>query len=198
MKSRNIATMIVMFLVLINFASAIDHFYKVELGAYANDTLFFNKISVIPSEGDLQEENIFGFNHVDLINTGGEVIDETFFKIPNVIFYDYFDEEGYAIAGGETTIDVNFTLYVPYDGKVQVLEILDKYDIEMLSIDVSPYAKEIPAEGEIPEELEEGIVPGEVEEKPIGTILFPLIGSVLIVIVFVIVFLRKGKKKRHK
>lgn len=177
--------------------SAIDHYYEIQL-KYSYGDISHDPIKVKPLTAETKLENLPGGYVAEIVSFDDEVLNLTFFDFPLEILYDNFDEEtGYAVSGGLIELnETDITLKLPYYEDAKDIIIYDEEIEEKLTIDVSPYAKEVPTgfKVEIPEELEEEKLPKEeIERKPMDYTLFLLIA--FIAVVLIAVFLVKRKKK---
>jgi len=139
MKNKILILVIGMFL--LSFTSAYQTYYRLDL----NYSL--SEISVSNLEVGLRNnsiENNFGYYFAGVFSYDGEILNLSFFDVPNIILWDSVDEKTGEISfGGEVILDkVDFEIYVPYYENAKEIIIYDENLTELDKIDVSRYSKD--------------------------------------------------------
>ncbi|MBI4116723.1 hypothetical protein HY449_03180 [Candidatus Pacearchaeota archaeon] len=116
-------------------------YYKLNLDYnYGNITI--NSSSIELSNKIL--DNNFGFYTASVLDFNGNLINLTFFDVPNQIIYDTVDSNGTINGGGQLELNqTNFDIFVPYYKNAREVKIYNQNLSELTKIDVSEFSKEI-------------------------------------------------------
>ena len=126
---------------LISFASAnSQNYYKLNLD-YDKGQINISNLNIESAENTI--ENYFGFYIVEIRDYRNEVLNFSFFEVPNKIIWDGIDEETGGIGfGGELELEkVNFEIFIPYYPNAKEIIIYDENLNELDRVDVSMYSK---------------------------------------------------------
>jgi len=115
-------------------------YYKINLNYFKGD-IDVNKIHIEFSQKEIKE---YGFYHVEVLDYNREVLDTTFFEVPNEVLWDEVDEEtGEIVGGGLLVLDnVTFDIYVPYYENALEIVIYDENLTELDRVRVNQYSVE--------------------------------------------------------
>lgn len=134
MKGKYLIALV--FLISIAGASALEA-YNINM-TYIDGEFYLNSISIIQTN---QIADGGGNYYFDIISLKNQTLSRSYFSIPKVI-YDMFDPQtGGASDGWMINNNTNFILQAGYHDDAREIKIYDVYDFEMLSIDVSQFAK---------------------------------------------------------
>ena len=127
---------------LISFASAIQQpliYYKLNLDySYGNISINSTEIEF----SNEQIEPLFGFYSIIVKDSNDEILNITFFDVPNEILYDTADENGTINGGGFLELnETNFDILVPYYENAKEIVIYSENLTEMARKDVSEFSK---------------------------------------------------------
>ncbi len=148
MKSKLIFILSILFLFSLVGANSYQNYYDLELNY---DTGILNLSSVEISFSDYLKNPSFGFWVAEVVNYPDEILNLTFFNIPNQIFWESIDNEtGEINEGGIIYLDnFTFNLEIPYYKNAKEINIYNEEFEKVLTIDVSMYSKEKPVIQEI-------------------------------------------------
>ena len=127
---------------LISFASAnSQNYYKLNLN-YDQGQINISNLNIESAENTI--ENYFGFYIVEIRDYRNEVLNFSFFEVPNKIIWDGIDEEtGEIDSGGEIELEeVEFEIFAPYYPNAKEIIIYDEELNELDSVDISMYSKD--------------------------------------------------------
>ncbi|MBS3077873.1 hypothetical protein J4233_06445 [Candidatus Pacearchaeota archaeon] len=133
---------LVSILFFIGFISAVQEpfiYYKLNLD-YSYGNLSINSTEIEFSNRHI--ENNFGFYSAMVLDFDGNILNLTFFDVPNVIFYDATDPETGKITGGGL-MEFNETqseIYVPYYKNAKEMVIYDQNTNELIRKSVREYS----------------------------------------------------------
>jgi len=192
-----------MILIMLSFVAGqgIQEYYEIDLNYNQGE---FELINLDVEISDIELKNYFGFYIAEVLDYSGEILNLTFFEIPNKILYDEVDENGTIVSGGEAELEeVNFTTYIPYYSNAKEIVIYDENLTEKLVIDVSMYSEieeGVSLEGEEDEEgVEEGVTDRESRDSPkeVKDYWWILLIILIILIFIFVILLRKKKPKKR-
>lgn len=124
---------------ILTISAASKNYYELNLN-YDKGNLSIFSFDIIQSSDEI--DNSFGENIISVMDYKNNVLDVSFFDVPDRILYDQFDENGTIVGGGEKTLNnVNFTLLIPYYYNATKIIIYDGNLTRELEIDVSLYSK---------------------------------------------------------
>lgn len=177
--------------------AAMDHYYEIALH-YNRGEISLQALRVLPVTSEERKENLPGGFIAEVKAAGNEVLNVTFFDVPLVVLYDFFDNgTGEATGGGILELnETDVLLSIPYFPNAKEINIYDSSMTKKLTIDVSPYAKqgEEKRETEIPKEQgrEEKELPSKEREetKSEEQRKYFLIGLIVLVFLLAILFWR--------
>ena len=135
---------LVSILFFIGFISAVQEpfiYYKLNLD-YSYGNLSINSTEIEFSNRHI--ENNFGFYSAMVLDFDGNILNLTFFDVPNVIFYDATDPETGKITGGGL-MEFNETqseIYVPYYKNAKEMVIYDQNTNELIRKSVREFLTE--------------------------------------------------------
>ena len=141
MKNKIFVSLIFLFAI-ISLTSAIQEpliYYKLNLN------YDYGNISINSTEIEFSSEQIeplFGFYSIIVKDSNDEILNITFFDVPNEILYDTADENGTINGGGTLELNqTNFDIFVPYYENAKEMVIYDENLTEMARKDVSEFSK---------------------------------------------------------
>ena len=147
-------------------------------------------------------ENIFGFYVAEVLDYHDEILNLTFFDVPNNILYDIVNPEtGKIEDGGEMELEqVSFEIFVPYYENAKEIIIYNENLTELIKKDVSEYSRQRPEEEVLEEDTERRKEVEEEISKKGGLIEkvtnYWWILFVILFILIVILFYSLSKKKK--
>ena len=138
---------IIIFLILLSAFSIVgaqtnfEIYYKLNLD-YDKGNIEIYTIEIEFSKEKI--ENYFGLYTVKVLDYDGEILNLTFFDVPNEILYDTVDPETGEINGGGTFIlnETSFEIFIPYYKNAKEIVIQDENLNELAKKDISEYSKQ--------------------------------------------------------
>lgn len=195
-------------MVLISCVSAHQTYYRLDLN-YSYEDIDISNLDI-----ELSEDLVYSYGDYFVEVVGYEVLNMTFFDVPNKILWDGVDEETGEISfGGEDILDeVDFEIYVPYYENAKEIIIYDGDLNELDRIDVSMFSRDYRevSEEEIEKVEKKNVSEGEivrpekkVSEEKVSYIEMAKKYWWVLVIVFVVLLLKliwdlSAKKKNMK
>ncbi|MBS3118990.1 hypothetical protein J4417_04940 [Candidatus Woesearchaeota archaeon] len=200
---RGMSKVLIFVIVLLIFSfsayAQTNHYYKINL-AYQNGDLSATSVKIEPSLNEIK--NPKGKYVAEVVSFDNKILNLTFFDIPLFVFWDSVDPETGKIVGGGMfeRNKTNITLFIPYYGNGQEINIYDKELNKKLSISISSYAKEIPSiklKTEMKEEKisEEKKVSMIATEKSNPSVVYYSLGGGIFILILLGMFLSKRKTK---
>ena len=126
-----------------------------------------------------------------VLDINGITLEEIPFTIPNVVFYDNYDNVTGELSGGVREVNqVEFVIKIPYYENAKEIVIYDGNDNELIRKDISLYSKERIVETE-PVESGGGIFIEDSKDSQI--IIYILIGIVIVIALILFIIMRSKK-----
>ena len=140
-----LVALVLIFAISLVGAQEIPIYYKLNLN-YNEGQINISSIEIQISQD--QEKLFIGDYVAEVLDFEEQVLNFTFFNVPNEVYYDYVDPETGEIDGGGISElnQVSFELYVPYYEGAKEIIIYNKFFEELAQIEVSSYSKEKPIE----------------------------------------------------
>jgi len=164
MKTKIIYLLILFMIISMIFIEAQGDFYiyyKFNLD-YDKGNINISSIEIEFSEKEI--ENVFGSHSLRLLDYNEEILNITFFDIPNKMLYDIINPEtGKIEGGGERELEqVSFQIFIPYYENVKEIIIYNEVFDELIRKNIDEYSK-------FDEEVsEEDVKDEEIKKTPIG------------------------------
>ncbi|MEK6897939.1 MAG: hypothetical protein AABX28_01125 [Nanoarchaeota archaeon] len=140
---NKIILLLIFAITFVSLASAIQEplvYYKINLN-YSYGNISVNSVNVELS--DKQIENNFGFYIAEIVDYEGNLLNLTFFDVPNEILWDGVDPEtGEIDNGGLLELnETNFDIYIPYFENAKEIVIYDENLIELSRYGVGQFSR---------------------------------------------------------
>lgn len=185
---KKIIPIIISFLLLVSFASAIEHYYELNV-SYSYGEISIESMQVKPLTGEI--DNFVGGYVAEILSYDDELLNLTFFSIPRTILYDTIDPDTGQITGGGM-IELNETstiLQLPYFDNAKELNIYDQ-DLNLkLTEDLSTYSRPTPT----PTVTATPIPKPEVRDTTTRNIIISVV--IILAVIIILVLLSRKKKK---
>ena len=196
--------MIILMLLMVSFSivgaqTDFEIYYKLNLDySYGN-------ISISSTEIEFSQERIknpFGFYVVKVLDHNGEILNITFFDVPNEILYDTIDPETEEISGGGL-LELNktsFEIFVPYYENAKDIVIYDENLSELTRKDIGEYSRQREIiSGEVVKDKEK-IIDGERKISETESLIDKIskywwILLIILVVLVIVLFYSLSKKK---
>ncbi len=169
---------------------------------YYNLNLSYDRGAIEVSSANIEffqeeVENLFGDYTTKVLDYENNVLNISFFDVPNEILYDTVNPETGEISGGGI-LELNqttFNLFIPYYENALRIIIYDENSVELARIDVGEYSKEgLEETRDIEEGERESIEERASEAETIQKYWWVLL---IILIILVVVLFYSLKKKRR-
>ena len=196
--------MIILMLLMASFSivgaqTNFETYYKINLDySYGN-------ISISSTEIEFSQERIenpFGFYVVEVLDYNDEILNITFFDVPNEILYDTIDPETEEISGGGL-LELNktsFEIFVPYYENAKDIVIYDENLSELTRKDIGEYSRQREIiSGEVVKDKEK-IIDGERKISETESLIDKIskywwILLIILVVLVIVLFYSLSKKK---
>src|SRR3989344_5984410 len=131
---------ILLSLTLISSAENYNTYYNLNLD-YNKGVINISSLGIEFSQG---EENSFGFYMAKIVGYNDNILNLSFFGIPNEILVDEINPKTGEISGGGLKVldKVSFEIYLPYYKNAKEIVIYDENFTELARINVGEYSKE--------------------------------------------------------
>jgi len=196
--------MIILMLLMVSFSivgaqTDFEIYYKLNLDySYGN-------ISISSTEIEFSQERIknpFGFYVVKVLDHNGEILNITFFDVPNEILYDTIDPETEEISGGGLLElnETSFEIFVPYYENAKDIVIYDENLSELTRKDIGEYSRQREIiSGEVVKDKEK-IIDGERKISETESLIDKIskywwILLIILVVLVIVLFYSLSKKK---
>lgn len=197
MKGRIIYLLILLMMVMIFIEAQTDFkiYYKLNLD-YDKGNINISSIEMEFSEEEI--ENVFGLYSLKVLDYNEEILNITFFDIPNKVLYDMINPEtGKIEGGGEVELEeVSFKIFVPYYENAKEIIIYNETFDELIRKNIGEYSR-----------FDEGVSEEDIKDKEIKKISITeedylekikdywwILGLVLFVLIVVLFYSLKKKK----
>ena len=216
MKIKKAIILIIFLITLIStFTSTNAQTYNLEL-SYNNGNINLLSLNIIIQ--DLKEET-YGNYTSEIISFEDKSLYRNSFGIPLTFIFDIADPEtGEITGGGVVSLNyTNFTLYLPYYENAKEIKIYDFYGVELLTIPVSQFSKDLCGDGTCQFYEDMKSCPADcvavkeevkIEEKPLtekiafyveeNKTIFVISAILLVILIILIILLLKSKPKENK
>lgn len=195
MKRLLFGLMVVLLFFLYN-ASAATFLYEAKL-PYSYGNVSIAAVQVIEKEH--QTLPLGGDYRIEILSDDDTVLGTFPFQFPTEIIYDQFDEEVGFYEGGSIQLEeVEHTVHIPYYKKGIIMRVIDPFGREAARTSIEEFAQEMEEKEVIPEngtgrgKPEQKMIKPE-EKKQKSSKLLWIIGFMLLLLVFMIYLLKRGK-----
>ncbi len=152
-KEILILVLLVLSFTVITAQTDFNTYYKLSLN-YSEGDINISSVEIEFSQEKI--ENSFGFYFVEILDYNNDLLNITFFNVPNEILYDTIDPETGEIGGGGSLEldDVLFEIYIPYYENAKDIIIYEGLS-EMVREGISEFSKEQPEKDILGEDRDE-------------------------------------------
>ena len=138
---------IIIFLILLSALSIVGAQTNFEIYYKLNLDYDKGNIEISSTEIEFSKEkieNYLGLYTIKILDYDGEILNLTFFDVPNEILYETVDPETGEINGGGTLIlnETSFEIFLPYYENAKELIIYNENLNELAKKDISEYSKQ--------------------------------------------------------